>query len=566
MNSNAGQRRWWQGAVLYQVYVRSWRDTNGDGYGDLGGIIAGLDYLSWLGVDGLWLSPTMPSPDDDWGYDVCDYLGVHPELGTIDDMDRLIAEAGQRGLRVLLDLVPNHTSSAHPWFVDALSGRGAAHRDFYVWADPRPGGEPPNNWLDATGASAWAWHEPTGQYYLHNFLPSQPDLNWWQPAVHEAFAQTLRFWLDRGVAGFRIDVAHGLYKDAQLRDNPPATAAGPLAGGFGQQPVYNANRPQTHAVYRDWRRIAAGYPDERLLLGETWTGDLDQLASFYGHDDELQLAFNFPFVFAALTAPELSGIVAQTLARLPAGACPVWMASNHDVGRFASRWCGGDERKIRLALLVLATLPGATVLYNGDEIGMTDVDVPLELQRDAMSRGASERWQGNDGWQGSRDRARTPMPWDATPTAGFTAEHVTPWLPLDDHAAVNVAGQRDDPGSVLHFCRDLIRLRRAELGGRIASYRALPAPRGLWAYQVGRLTVLGNFSDHRVTCPDPGGTVLLSTADPAPPAGEITLAAWQGVIIRSASLQSQHSERFHSDWPRDGTPPRYTREPPGEAE
>jgi alpha-glucosidase len=528
MNSDAGQYRWWHGAVLYQLYVRSWLDTDGDGYGDLGGVIAGLDYLSWLGVDGIWLSPTMPSPDDDWGYDVCDYLGVHPDFGTIYDLDRLIAEAGQRGLRVLLDLVPNHTSSAHPWFIDAAGSRSAGHRDFYLWADPGPGGGPPNNWLDATGGSAWAWHEPTGQYYMHNFLASQPDLNWWEPAVHEAFGEILRFWLDRGVAGFRIDVAHGLYKDAKLRDNPPEPGEGPLAGKFGQRPVYSMNRPETHDVYRDWRRIAASYPDERLLLGETWVGDLHRLASYYGDNDELQLAFNFPFVFAAFAAPALSGVVAQTLTQLPAGACPVWMASNHDVGRFPSRWCGGDERKVRLALLVLATLPGTTVLYYGDEIGMTDVDVPVELQRDAMSRGGAPEWRGN------RDRARTPMQWDATATAGFTPEHVKPWLPAGDSAAVNVAGQRDDPGSVLRFCRDLLALRRVASGGRIVGYQDLGGPPGLWAYRAGNLTVVGNFSGRPVTLPDPGGPVLLSTLGPVrPSAGTITLGPWQGIVARA---------------------------------
>ena len=386
MDENGGAQRWWHGAVLYQLYVRSWLDTNGDGYGDLPGIIARLDYLSWLGVDGIWLSPTMPSPDQDWGYDVSDYLRVHPELGTLEDLDRLIAEAGARGLRVLLDLVPNHTSTAHPWFADAATGRDAEFRDYYMWADPAPGGGPPNNWINATGQSAWAWHEPTGQYYLHLFLDSQADLNWREPAVHREFDEIVRFWFDRGVAGFRIDVAHGLYKDAKLRDNPPATSSDPLGGRFGQEQKYSANRPETHGVFRDWRKIAESYQPPRLLLGETWVRDLASLAGYHGEDDELQLAFNFPFVFAGFAAQDLSGIVGATLAHLPAGASPVWTASNHDVGRFPTRWCGGDERKVRLALLVLATLPGTTVLYYGDEIGMTDVRVPVELRRDHMSR------------------------------------------------------------------------------------------------------------------------------------------------------------------------------------
>src|ERR1700751_240004 len=229
MTENADGSRWWPGAAFYQLYVRSWQDSNDDGYGDLRGIIERLDYLSQLGVDAVWLSPTMPSPDEDWGYDVSDYLGVHPELGTLADMDKLIAEAGQRGIKVVLDLVPNHTSSAHTWFTDARSGRDSVHRGYYVWADPVKGeGAPPNNWRDATGASAWTLDDASGQYYLHNFLPGQPDLNWWDPRVHEEFREIIRFWFGRGVAGFRIDVAHGLYKDAQLRDNPPLIGGGRL--------------------------------------------------------------------------------------------------------------------------------------------------------------------------------------------------------------------------------------------------------------------------------------------------------------------------------------------------
>jgi alpha-glucosidase len=520
---------WWQGAVLYQIYVRSWADSNGDGYGDLPGIIQRLDHLSWLGVDGIWLSPTMPSPDADWGYDISDYTGVHPDLGTLDDLDHLIAAAGRRNIRVLLDLVPNHTSSAHPWFVDAASSRDAAHRDYYVWADSAPGGGPPNNWLDATGRPAWQWDGPTGQYYLHNYLPSQPDLNWWEPAVHEEFRRILEFWFGRGVAGFRIDVAHGLYKDALLRDNPPEPDPGPLTGRFGLRPVYSANRPQAHEVYRDWRRLAERYAPPRLLLGETWVGDLARLATFYGDNDELQLAFNFPFVFSGFTAPELSGVVGQTLAALPPGACPAWAASNHDVSRLATRWCGGDERKARLALLMLATLPGTTVLYYGDEIGMTDVDVPPELRRDEMTRGGTNP-------QGNRDRARTPMRWDRSPSAGFTAPGVTPWLPVGHiPPGGTVADQRADPGSVLRLCRDLIAVRHEELGG-LTGYQRLPAPPGQWAYRVGDLTVAANFADRAAAVTSPVGEVLLGTAGPrpVPVGGGLVLAPWEGIIARAA--------------------------------
>ncbi len=528
MGKTEAASTWWHGAVLYQLYVRSWLDTDGDGHGDLRGIVGALDHLSWLGVDGIWLSPTMPSPDQDWGYDVSDYTGVHPELGTLDDLDALIDTAGRRGLRVLLDLVPNHTSSAHPWFVEASSGRDSAYRDYYVWADPAPGGGLPNNWLDATGQPAWEWDERSGQYYLHNFLVGQPDLNWWLPAVHEEFRQILEFWFDRGVAGFRIDVAQGLYKDALLRDNPPETDTGPLAGRFGLRPVYNANRPEKHEVFRDWRRIAERRSPPRLLLGETWVGDLGGLAVFYGDNDGLQLAFNFPFVFADFTAAALSSVVGRTLASLPAGACPVWTASNHDVGRFATRWCRGDERKVRLALLILATLPGTAVLYYGDEIGMTDVAVPAGLQRDAMTLGGQNP-------QGNRDRARTPMQWDGSPSGGFTADGVTPWLPLGANAACNVADQRQDPRSILSLCRSLIALRRAETGGHIADYELLAEPGDQWAYRSGGQAVVANLSDHSAAVSCRVGEVLLATAGQIPAAGEaLTLEPWAGIIARQA--------------------------------
>jgi alpha-glucosidase len=523
MNAAARRPRWWQGATLYQIYVRSWRDSDGDGYGDLGGVIAGLDYLEWLGVDGIWLSPTMPSPDHDWGYDVSGYLGVHPDLGTLADMDKLIAEAASRGIAVLLDLVPNHTSDDHSWFVDARSGAGSAHRGYYVWADPVAGG-PPNNWRDGTGASAWTLDEATGQYYLHNFLPGQPDLNWWEPRVHEEFREILRFWFGRGVAGFRIDVAHGLYKDALLRDNPPQVGTGRMDGAFGLKPVYSQNRPETHDVYRDWRRLADSYSPPRLLLGETWVGDLDRLAAYYGDGDELDLAFNFPFLFAGFDAHELAGVVGQTLAQLPAGACPVWTASNHDVSRFPTRWCGGDERKARLALLVLATLPGTTVLYYGDEIAMTDARVPPRLRRDRMTPGV-----GTEG----RDAVRTPMQWDGSPSAGFTAEGVTPWLPYGDNAERNVADQREDPTSMLYLCRDLLALRREEFAGQIAGYRQLPAPPGVWAYRSGRLVVAANFSGRTVTLDGLGGERLLATApETRHGAAGVRLDPWQGVVTR----------------------------------
>jgi alpha-glucosidase len=394
-----------------------------------------------------------------------------------------------------------------------------------VWADPAQGGGPPSNWLDPTGQSAWQWDDRTGQYYLHNYLPEQADLNWWEPAVHAEFGQILTFWFERGIAGFRIDVAHGLYKDALLRDNPVSLDDGPLGGRFGFSPTYSANRPETHAVYREWRRIAERYAPPKLLLGETWTGDFSELSRFYGDDDELQLAFNFPFVFSEFSAPALSGVVTQTLADLPAGACPVWTASNHDVGRFATRWCGDDPRKIRLALLVLATLPGTAVLYYGDELGMTDVAVPPQEQRDRMSPPDPAS---------SRDRGRTPMRWDATDGAGFTSPQVRPWLPLGDTPGGDVAGQMHDPDSTLSFCRRLIAWRRAEFGGGVAGYELLSSAADFWSYSVGEVTVLANFSGQRRPAAPPGGQFLLASWGTQPPAGDLVIEPWQGLVYRTS--------------------------------
>ena len=360
--------------------------------------------------------------------------------------------------------------------------------------------------------------------------------------MHREFEEIVRFWFDRGVAGFRIDVAHGLYKDAKLRDNPPAAAPPRSATGpaWSRSTARTSRRPT--ACSAAWRAIAETLPAARLLLGETWVGDYGLLAGFYGNDDELQLAFNFPFVFAPFAAAELSTIVGDTLARLPAGACPVWTASNHDVGRFPSRWCDGDARKARLALLVLATLPGTVVLYYGDEIAMTDVDVPPELRRDAMSRGTAPR-----------DRARTPMPWDASPTGGFTADGVRPWLPFGDTAARDVARQRDDPDSVLSFCRAALALRRGEQRGEIAGYELRSCADGLWVYQVGGLVVAANFTDAPAACP-PGPARSCCTAGP-----RIRPAATSWAPGKELSLSRRPWRRPVSPGPRAGRWPRRRR-------
>jgi alpha-glucosidase len=520
---------WWRNSVIYQIYVRSWRDSNGDGVGDLAGICERLDYLQWLGVNALWLSPTMPSPNRDWGYDVSDYYDVHPALGTLEDLDRLIAEAAEHEIGVMLDLVPNHTSSAHAWFVDALSGPGAEHRDYYVWAPPAADGGPPNNWLCATGASAWTIDDQSGQYYLHNFLPTQPDLNWWNPDVHQEFEAILRFWCKRGVAGFRIDVAHGLYKDALLRDDPPPRPSDhPIIREAKLRPEYSSHRPEVHEVYRSWRQIVDGYEAQPALLGETWEFDYQRFGDYYGRQaPELHMAFNFAFVEAQFRAPVLAGVVESSLAALPAGATPVWTASNHDVGRFASRWCAGDLDAVKTALVVLATLPGTLVLYYGDELGMTDVDVPPAQRLDEMTMGLAK----------GRDRCRTPMPWSNGANAGFTPATARPWLPLGDYTTINVGTETEDPASVLSFWRQLAALRQAgRIGGSGRLERVLVDDQ-VWSYRVGAVTTVANLSAEEAVRQVPGSAGLSALAScgavsrPATAGSEVRLPPWGAVVL-----------------------------------
>jgi alpha-glucosidase len=523
---------WWRDGVLYQIYVRSFADSDGDGVGDLGGVIDYLDHFAWLGVTGIWLSPITPSPDRDWGYDVSDYRDVHPELGDLATLDRLVAEAGARGIRVLLDLVPNHTSDLHPWFVDARSSRNAAHRDRYVWGDPRPDGSPPNNWLSVFGGPAWELDERTGQYYLHNFLSEQPDLDWWNEGVRGEFEDILRFWFERGIAGFRIDVANALIKDRALRDNDPATEDDPVeVRRRGQRFVYSQNRPEVHEIYRGWRAIADSFTPRRILVGETWIFDLTQVSTFYGgSDDELNLCFNFPFIFADLRAESLRAVVEAAEAALAPFAQPTWAASNHDVGRFPTRWCGGREDAVRCALMTLLTLRGTPFLYYGDEIGMVDVEVTGDDVRDGPGQLGDS--------QSGRDPGRTPMQWTAEPGAGFTDAHARPWLPIGDARAINVADQRSDPGSMLNLCRDLIALRRSTPDLRSGSYASLPSPSGLWAWRRGADTIVAvNLSDDPASMTIGSATIALGTRrerDGEPVRAELSLRAWEGAVVRLA--------------------------------
>ena len=521
---------WWRDGVLYQVYPRSFADSDGDGIGDLRGIIGRLDHLAWLGVTGVWLNPTMPSPNEDWGYDVSDYCDVHPDLGTLEDMDALIAAAGERGIRVVLDLVPNHTSDRHRWFQDAITGRDARYRDFYVWAPPGPDGGPPNNWVSNFGGSAWTFHEPTGEYYLAQFLASQPDLNWWNQEVWDAFDEILRFWFARGIAGFRIDVCHSIVKDRELRDDPPVTPADHKElHGRKVKPVFSANRPELHDVLRHWRSLTDATGDDLVLVGETYVLELDELMPYYGTGrDELHLAFNFLFVHADLDAAELRDIVEGMEAGLPADAWPVYTGSNHDVGRLATRWAADDERRARAALLMLLTLRGTAFLYYGDELALPDVPQDAETALDPVARRTGDP-------SDNRDVCRTPMPWTAEPGGGFTTPEATPWLPFGDLEAHSVAAQKDDPASTLRLVRDLIALRGAEDDLRAGAYTTLPAPGGAWAWRRGeRFATAVNLSGDEVTIEGLTGAVAVATdrgRDGERVGGALRLGPWEGAVV-----------------------------------
>jgi alpha-glucosidase len=489
--------RWWRDAVLYQIYPRSFADANGDGIGDLVGVTERLEYLEWLGIDAIWLNPIHPSPNVDWGYDVSDYLGVHPDLGSLDDLDRLVAGARARGIRVVLDLVPNHTSDRHPWFRE--------RPDFYVWSD-----EIPNNWESIFGGGpAWARDEERGRYYLHNFAVQQPDLDWWNPEVRQEFERILRFWFDRGVAGFRIDVAHALIKDAELRDEP-------VIPGLGMRRRYSMYRPETHEILRAWHELAGRYDPPRLLLGEAYSLEFEEWASYYGDGDELDLAFAFVLTHANLDAEEMRTVVAAVEAALPDHAWPCWTGSNHDIGRFTSRWAHGDEPLARCALLVLLGLRGTPCLYYGDELALAAGDVPADRILDVA--------------EPSRDPGRTPMPW--TPDGGWH----DPWLPLSDTSR-NVEGQRASASSTLHFTRDLIALRRRFPDLHAGPYRELPAPGGAWAWRRGEGAVVAvNLGSRPVRIPGIDGSVALSTnrdRDGEAVSDQLGLAPAEGAIVVS---------------------------------
>ncbi|MEO8252518.1 MAG: alpha-amylase family glycosyl hydrolase [Chloroflexota bacterium] len=480
---------WWAGAVIYQVYPRSFADGNGDGVGDLTGLIDRLDHLagtdSSLGVDAVWLSPIYPSPLADFGYDISDFTGVAPEFGTIADLDRLVEACHARGLRLLLDLVPNHTSVEHPWFAESRSSRSSPSRDWYTWADPAPDGGPPNNWLAFFGGSAWELDPGSGQYYLHSFYPEQPDLNWRNPAVAAAMADVMRFWFSRGVDGFRVDAFVTAMKDPLLRDNPPA---GPQTTPFprdrmGQERRWTVDLPEVIQVVRFLRGVADEFP-EQLLIGEAYL-PVERLARYLGNRDGggFQRAFDFELSLIDWGAEPFRRTIERAERFTPADVEPTWALSNHDLPRHASRF---GERRSRLAALLLLSLRGTICLYAGEEIGMVDAPPSTEAGHDRFGR----------------DRQRTPMQWDASATGGFTSG--TPWLALVDPATRNVADEWGDPGSLLSFYRRLLALRRGSEAlrhGALTLVRDVPPEILGWTRQAGgeRLLLIANMGDEAAT-------------------------------------------------------------------
>jgi len=537
---------WWHRAVIYQIYPRSFKDTAGTGVGDLAGIIEMLDYLSdTLGVDALWLSPFYPSPMEDFGYDVADYRGVDPLFGDLDTFDRLVAEAHALGLKLIVDFVPNHSSDQHPWFQESRSSRDNPKRDWYVWEDPAPDGGPPNNWLSIFGGSAWEWDEATGQYYLHTFLKEQPDLNWRNPAVREAMFDVLRFWMDRGVDGFRVDVAQYVMKDPELRDNPEGSGDGLFAhksmGAYDDQlHLYDVNHPDVHDVYRELRSVLDEYDDpERVAVGEIHFFDWPRWTAYFGDDsDEFHLPFNFHLLAIDWTAPAVERAVNSLEAALPEGAWPTYVLGNHDETRLATRL---GEENVRLAAMLLLTLRGTPTLYYGDELGLPEADVPSDRRLDLQEEGLDT--------QQNRDGCRTPMPWTNAPAAGFSeADPRDLWLPVGEgHRARSVERQVDDPGSLLSlYCR-LLALRNDTPALEVGEYIPITTgPEDVFLFQrrheEERLLVALNFSDAPQRFRLPSGVrdvpILLSTeGDRAGKQVDLSLdlAPREGVVVEYPS-------------------------------
>ena len=531
---------WWQTGVVYQIYPRSFQDSNGDGIGDLPGITQRLDYLSnTLRVDAIWLSPIYPSPMHDFGYDVADYCDIHPLFGTLGDFDHLLEETHRRGLKLILDLVPNHTSDEHPWFLESRSSRDNPKRDWYIWRDPAPGGGVPNNWLSHFGGPAWTLDQKTGQYYLHQFVKQQPDLNYRNPEVLKAMLNNMRFWLDRGVDGFRVDVIGLMMKDAEFRDEPLNPDWDGIYPFTKFQHIYTSNLPEVHDLIHEMRGVLDS-SNERMMVGETYLPN-DMLMKYYGTPQKLEchLPFNFQLIRAPWDATVVKKMVDDYGAALLPDAWPNWVLGNHDQHRLATRV---GPSQARVANMLLLTLRGTPTCYYGDELGMENVPIPPEKIQDppAVNQPEIAHIVG-------RDPERTPMQWDDSPNAGFAATDVKDlWLPLaPDYKEKNVETELLDPRSMLNFFRNLLALRKASPAlvwgdyGPVELDTEAQANCFVYTRQAGeeRMLVALNFSgtEQKLSLPQFGtGNVILSTKldrDDKADLANFTLRANEGCII-----------------------------------
>jgi alpha-glucosidase len=462
---DAAGHPWWQNAVFYEIYPRSFADSNNDGIGDLKGITSKLDYLKELGVDAIWISPCFPSPQVDFGYDVSDYENIDPMYGTLADFDVLASEAKKRGIHIILDFVVNHTSDQHPWFLDSKSSRTSAHRDWYIWRDGKGSGEPPNNWVSTFGGSAWTLDPATNQYYYHYFYAAQPDLNWRNPAVKDAMFDVTRWWYERGVAGFRLDAVDTLFEDPELQDNPIAKPGKNAFGDPFEDNKYNTKLPEVHDILRGLRKVADEH--DAVLIGETWTADVAELSQYYGEgNNELQLPMDFLFTMVNKLSP--AEFRKQIAAVDAASGWPTFVISNHDIVRSYDRYGDGqhNDQIAKLMAALYLTLRGTPIMYYGEEIGMKTT--PPTRQEDVKDP------IGRTGWpqQKGRDGERTPMQWDGSENAGFTKG--TPWLPVPEtYKTHNVADELKDPDSVLVFYKNVLKLRHTNPALMDGSYAAI---------------------------------------------------------------------------------------------
>jgi alpha-glucosidase len=587
-DSEFAATQWWQTGVIYQIYPRSFQDSNGDGVGDLRGILSRLDYLVSLGIDAIWISPFYPSPMADFGYDVSDYTNVDPLFGTLADFEELLTAAHSRGLRVILDFVPNHTSDQHPWFLESKSSRESLKRDWYLWRDAAQPGDDwvpakqrvPNNWMSNFGGSAWEWDQSTEQFYLHSFLKQQPDLNWRNPQVRAAIYMAMRFWLDRGVDGFRMDVLWLLVKDAHFRNNPPnPDYHGGLQDLASTLPVFTADQPETHKIVAEMRSILDSYgpttvsqsntgvistgpreseanrggsgeipalpasepsASQRVLIGEIYL-PLPELVRYYGLPEGTRspnlnganLPFNFHLIQTAWQAEAIAAVIQKYESLLPPGAWPNYVLGNHDQSRLATRI---GAQQARLAAMLLLTLRGTPTLYYGDELGMEDIPITPNQVQDPAEKNEPGKGRG-------RDPERSPMLWLSTPNAGFTTPEATPWLPLQhDWQTENAAAQSQRPRSILNLYRKLLQLRRQHdtlhsggiadivAEGNILRFRRVGLPNG---HSTDFQLIFNLGSDIATTQCAPGTIVLTTILDGegAKVDGPITIEAGEGLLI-----------------------------------